>query len=135
MSRLINPRSWFDRIGSLGSTFCVVHCTLTAIAPGALALLGLGGHFGHRMMNLIMIAAVGLAALAALSSYRIHRSMAITGTFAIGMVGLLGAHQLHASHHHDGGMLLAIAAGLVLATTHLINLRTCKRCEVKVQPG
>lgn len=120
--------SWVDRVGSLGSILCAIHCLFMAVAPGLLAVLGLTGPFGHRLMALFLPASVLLGCFAALNSYRVHRSLRISSTFGVCVIGLLVSHQMHGHHEHGVAIGFAVVAGLGLAITHLVNLRTCRRC-------
>ncbi|MBX2804304.1 MAG: MerC domain-containing protein [Myxococcales bacterium] len=113
---------WMDRLGSLASAACVVHCVALAAVPTLLPAAGVVAAVGHAHEGFLMGASVVLALPALALGFQAHRSPLVVGTFATGLV-LLVASQL--AHDHGGpmGLALAVAGGLTLVGAHLANLR------------
>jgi hypothetical protein len=117
------PRSFWDRLGVIGSVMCMVHCAATPLLIGFLSTLGLGflgREIFHQFLHLTLVA---IAIVAFLPAYRHHRRGWIIGAGALGALLLLIAgfgHEFLPSHA-DVSMTLAGSGILVVA--HVFNRR------------
>lgn len=125
----------WDRIGSISSAVCAVHCVLTAAAFATLSALGMG-FFKNKAIDYTFLAiAIGVGGLAAWQGFRRHRQGWVVALFAIGL-GLLLAGNFLVPHSHDGHKgfwhpLLMAVGGAGLVAFHVANMRaraTCGRC-------
>lgn len=143
-----------DRLGALASTLCAVHCAACALLPAAFGALGLGFLLGHEIEWAFTLIAVALATGALVFGWRRHRSRPVVLLLALGIVGLLvsrgiemgSEHHEHATHepvshsstpktHHEAdegdahltGTIVGVAAGLLLLSGHLLNIRATRR--------
>lgn len=145
----------WDRIGAWASGACAVHCLLTSVAFGVLAVVGLDW-LGSKTSELIFLAtAVSVGALAVTLGYRRHRSwipglilgsgllMVVIGHFVLGHSHAHGGAT--GTHHHDGGShflttLFSVGGGLTLVAFHLVNARLSRcgcghqGCEARPEP-
>jgi hypothetical protein len=115
-----------DRLGTLASGACAVHCALSAILPEAIAAVGLGALLGHELEWGFTFAALVFAATALPLGWRKHRSRPVVALLAGGIVALLLARVLEGA----GEMVcisLSIVGGALLVTGHLSNIRASRR--------
>ena len=101
------PNYWPDRVGSIASGLCAVHCALCGLLPLAFTSLGLGVLLGHGAEWVFSITAIALGLIAMIWGWLQHRSTGVAVIFAIGILGLLGSRWLemsgeHDEHHHAG---------------------------------
>jgi hypothetical protein len=71
--------------------------------------------------------AVVFALAAGLISYRTHRTWWVLAGFGVGVLVLLAGRLGEAFALYEGGAVLAVIGGALLATTHLVNLRQARR--------
>lgn len=123
-----NPGKMADRVGACASTLCAVHCLLTGVAMGSLAVLGLGfmAHPAVELGFLGIAFAVGIVAF--VHGIRRHHSPWPAAVFVSGLAAIVASHFV--GHEHAGGReasalgtVLAVAGGLLVAAFHLVNLR------------
>ena len=97
---------WTDRLGSIASSVCAVHCALCGLLPIALTTFGLGFLISHEVEWLFSITAILLGLVAAVLGWRQHRSFRVVSVLGIGIVLLLASRGLEAGMgheaHHDG---------------------------------
>ncbi len=116
-----------DRVGVCASAICAVHCILTGLAMGFLAVAGLeiiGNPF-------IEFAFVGTAFLvggfAVFHGKKRHHSWLPASVFVAGLASIVLSHFLgHGEHDGTGnifGSVLAVLGGLLIASFHILNLR------------
>ncbi len=118
---------WFDRLGTLASATCALHCAVMALLPALLPLVGLGFLHDERFEWLFLACAVGFAGAAAWFGHRAHRTWAITLGFALGATALIGA-RLGEVFGIEGGLVFALLGGGLLVASHLFNLQRCRGC-------
>lgn len=115
-----------DRLGTLASSACAVHCVLSSLLPEALAAAGLGALLGHESEWGFTLAALAFAAAALSLGWRKHRSRPVVALLAGGSVALLLARSLEGA----GEMVcisLSIFGGALLVAGHLANIRASRR--------
>ena len=122
----MNP-AWADRLGGVASLMCAVHCLVMAFAPVVLTVTGLG-IFAHEAFEWVFFGcALGFAGIAAVAALVDRRPVWVLGGFALGIPLLMLGRAAEALSLFEGGGWLAIAAGLLLAGTHIANLQTLAR--------
>jgi hypothetical protein len=127
---------WMDRFGSLASMACAAHCVVMAAIPSLFAVAEAGhhGHHGHDGEQALLewaffgVASV-FAAGAAIVGYRSHRTWWIAAGFGLGLP-VLAAGRLGEAFHIEGvGFGLTVLGGVILASSHLLSIRQCKRAQ------
>ncbi len=116
-----------DRVGVCASALCAVHCILTGLAMGFLAVAGLE----FISEPIVEFAFVGTAFLvggfAVFHGKRQHHSWLPASVFVAGLGSIVLSHFLgHGGH--DGtrnlaGTILAVLGGLLIASFHIVNLK------------
>lgn len=95
----------FDRIGSVASTLCAIHCALAALLPAALGALGLGALMGHEAEWVFSGIAITCAVGALFVAWRRQGKLTLGGWLLIaGIAGLIASRVLEMGHphgHHD----------------------------------
>ncbi len=105
-ARVTDPRGHerLDRLGTVASSLCAVHCAVVAILRAAFGGLGLRFLLGHEAEWAFTLVAIALASAALTLGWRRHRSLLVAALLALGMVGLLVSRGLemgpaHHVHH------------------------------------
>lgn len=123
-----------DRMGTVASAACGVHCMLSALVPGAIAALGLDAVFGHEAEWGFTLTAVFLATLALVLGWPKHRSRRIAAALLAGIAGLLLARVIEESGGHATGTMVGVCAGLALVVGHVSGTRASRRrCRVSTR--
>jgi hypothetical protein len=115
-----------DRLGTLASGACAVHCVLSASLPEAIAAVGLGALLGHELEWGFTFAALVLAAAALILGWRKHRSRPAVALLGGGIIALLLARLLEGAAE-IACISLSIFGGALLVTGHLSNIRASRR--------
>ena len=68
------PSELTDRVGSLASSICAIHCAICGLLPVAFTTLGLGFLLGHEAEWILSITAIVLGLGALGLGWRQHRS-------------------------------------------------------------
>jgi hypothetical protein len=120
-----------DRMGTLASGACAVHCVLSGILPETLAAVGMGALLGHEFEWGFTLAALVFAAAALSFGWLKHRSRPVVALLGGGMGALLFARLLE-----DAGEIacisLSILGGALLVTGHLSNIRASRRMRAAI---
>ena len=97
--------NWSDRLGTVASSVCAVHCAMCALLPFAFGIVGLGFLQGPIAEWVFTLLAVLFGLVAMFLGWRVNRSPLVTGLFLVGIFGLFAARGLEmgTSHHHDHG--------------------------------
>lgn len=124
------PSHRLDRIGSIASFTCAIHCALMpfvlAVVPAALgASLASGwvewGLFGAS-------ASIGLTSMH--RGRKHHRRPVALGVCAVGVSALAIGRLGEERHWGWSGVAVLVSGGLIVAGSHLLNIYLCKRCPV-----
>ena len=123
-----------DKIGSVASFLCAIHCGLSGLALGLLSSVGLA-FIGDPITEIVFIStALLLGIWAVWAGYQKHHSWRPALIFASGIILIVVSHLMTESVDHKGVNLLAvglsIAAGCTLVAFHLVNRRLIKSCSV-----
>jgi len=114
-----------DRLGTLASSACAVHCALTAILPEAIATVGLGALLGHELEWGFTFAALVFATTAVILGWRRHRSRPVVALLGGGIVALLLA-RLAEGVPELVCISLSVLGGALLVAGHLSNIRASR---------
>ncbi|MEN0065513.1 MAG: MerC domain-containing protein [Myxococcota bacterium] len=120
---------WMDRLGSMASAVCTLHCLALALAPALISVLGLSFLANEAFEWGFFTIAVAFAGAAALIGYRVHRASWVVLGFGLGIVMLAFGRLGEALNLFEGSALFAMAGGLVLVATHLASLRQLRACS------
>lgn len=119
-----------DRLGTIASTICAVHCAITGLAVSVLSVIG----FATLQSPILEWGFLGLALIfgswAAYRGYAIHKSWTPVAIFFIGLLLLVGSHLFDprgTSGLPSGFMeLFSVLGGICLISFHYINRRRIK---------
>lgn len=113
-----------DRVGACVSTLCAVHCLLTGLAMGILAVAGLEFLGNPWVEATFIILALSVGTWAMLHGIRRHHSYIPSMVFVTGLAMIVGSHFAgHDSASRPWGTVLAVCGGLSIASFHLLNQR------------
>ena len=117
-------REIWDRVGISASLLCVLHCLLTPLL--VLSMPVVGEFLSHQMFHIIiMVIVVPVAVWALWNGYRLHKYVRVLWLGGAGIAILIASMYL-GSHNPTIEVTGMVAAGLILASAHLFNLRACK---------
>jgi hypothetical protein len=117
-----------DRIGSMVSAACAVHCAIAPIAIGALVATPFGWLYNEETEVLLLCGTLLLAAVSLYFGYRKHGLRRCWALFAFGCAMFLAAHTV-AEHESLSGAASMASGGFALCVAHLLNWRACNKCE------
>lgn len=123
-----------DRLGTLASGACAVHCALNAILPEAIAAVGLGALLGHEIEWGFTFAALALAASALIVGWRKHHSRPVLALLGGGIVALLLARILEGAGE-TVCISLSVLGGALLVAGHLSNIRAARGVRAVTAPA
>lgn len=95
-------KNWTDRMGTVASSVCAVHCAICGFLPVAFSTLGLGFLLGHGVEWVFSGTAIFLGLVASVLAVRQRRSPLIVGMLAAGIVLLIVSRGLETGMGHDG---------------------------------
>jgi hypothetical protein len=124
-----------DRVGTVASAICAVHCLITGVALGLLSYVGLG-FFGSVTTDLVFLGvAVLVGAVAIRHGVSKHHSYKPALIFVLGLV-LIGVGHYGFSHSHDAGesrnvfgTIFSILGGLCFVGFHIANFLLQRKCN------
>lgn len=118
-----------DRLGSIASASCAVHCLTMSLAPALVAVLGIE-FLANEMVEWVLFASAVVFALAAAGlGYREHRDARVLAGFGVGLSVLTAARLGEALHLFGGTLVLAVLGGGILVATHFISVRRLRTCR------
>jgi len=118
-------RTTFDRIGTVLSTTCALHCLLTPLLVAWVSLGALDWLAGEGMELALLSLAATLAAVVLGWGWHAHRRPDSLGLFAVALM-LIGAGRFLAPEPAETPMV--VAGGLSIALAHVVNARLCRLC-------
>ena len=98
----VGSNEWTDRLGSVASSVCALHCALCAFLPVAFSALGMGFLLGEQAEWLFSILAIVFGLGALVLGWRQHRSKQVAGLLVLGIVGILASRGLEMGSDHHG---------------------------------
>ncbi len=112
---------FLDRLGISASILCIVHCLATPVLVIFMPLLG--GTFAHGWFHLVIAALIiPVAVLALWRGYRLHHRIQVLYLGGLGLILICLALGLDPSYE----IPLMVAAGVLLASAHYLNLKICQ---------
>ncbi|MGI9576306.1 MerC domain-containing protein [Alloalcanivorax xenomutans] len=113
------------------SGLCIVHCVASLaglFAVGLLSTFGWVDEWFHRALLLVILPT---STLALFSGYRQHRraGMLLSGILALTMLTTLTTFE-EALHGSVWEPVLTTLAGFCLILSHILNIRSCRQCDV-----
>ncbi|MEO0600408.1 MAG: MerC domain-containing protein [Myxococcota bacterium] len=112
---------WLDRLGSVASATCAVHCVSLSFAPALISLLGLGVLASELFEWGFFAVAVAFALAAGAWGYRTHGSSEVLMGFAAGVAVLAAGRFGEAFELFEGGVVFAVVGGGLLVASHLVS--------------
>jgi MerC mercury resistance protein len=125
MMRLAPSRIALDRIGTVLSMTCALHCLLTPVLVASVSLGALSWLAGEGTEATLLAAATALAAVVLGWGWRAHRRLESLGLFAVALM-LVGAGRFLVPEAAETPMV--VAGGLSIALAHVVNARLCRSC-------
>ena len=116
-----------DRIGTVASFLCAIHCAVLPFVLALLPLLGLNFLADHRFERGFVLFACVLALTSLIGGFRRHHQpialmLAIPGLLLL-LLGVTFAENYSIALHS----VLVTCGGLLVASAHFLNLRTDRR--------
>jgi hypothetical protein len=113
-----------DRVGTVASFLCAIHCAALPFVLALLPLLGLSFLADHRFERGFVMFACALALTSLIGGFRRHHqplalSLAIPGLLLL-LLGVTFAESYSIILHS----VLVTCGGLLVASSHFVNLRT-----------
>ena len=91
-----------DRLGTVASCLCAIHCAACALLPAALSTLGLGLLFSPVAEWVFTLVAIAFAVGTLIINWKQTRSRLVIIFFTFGIIGLLASRMIEESTgHHD----------------------------------
>ncbi len=123
-----------DRIGSVLSSACAIHCMCMPALIGLLPVIGLSFLGSHKFEQLACVSMVLLAAACVWSGCRVHRRWGLLVLLCAGAAVVLytqfGGPLEETESRTDWHEAIAMfVGGALIATSHLINLKLRARCH------
>ena len=124
----------WDRVGTIASAVCAVHCLLTGVALGLLSYVGLG-FFGSLAADLAFLGvAIVVAAFAIYHGAKKHHSYKPALIFVLGLV-LISIGHFGFSHRHGSmttwSTLFSVLGGFSFVLFHVVNYRLQRNCRCR----
>lgn len=123
----VNETTW-DRLGTVASLVCAVHCLLMAAAIAFLPLLGLNNGHSHTFDFVFIGLALVFGSIAIRSGWRVHQRWTPAIWFVFGLTLVCFAHFAM----HDAGAVsyaISVIGGLMMVWFHRLNLALRAKCE------
>jgi hypothetical protein len=128
--RLLNRA---DKLGSILSSLCAVHCLCLPVVIGVLPVLGLTFLAGHTFERSACVTMILLAVACIWAGCRVHRRW---GLFILLIAGaVLVLHTQFSGTPEENEMrtdwneaAVMVVGGALIAAAHLLNLRLRARC-------
>ena len=120
---------FLDRMGSVASASCALHCLTLSLAPALLGVLSIEFLANEAVEWGLFASAVVFAVLAAVLGFRVHRDTRVLGGFGVGLAALSAARLGEALALFEGTLVLAVLGGGVLVASHLASARQLRACR------
>lgn len=123
-----------DKIGSVLSSLCAVHCLCMPVLIGLLPVIGLTFLASHTFEQIASVSMIVLAAACVWTGCRYHRRWGLLALLAVGAAVVMGiqfagpaeADETQTDWFEAAAMM---TGGLLIATSHLLNLKLRARCH------
>ena len=91
-----------DRLGSVASTLCAIHCAICAFLPVIFTAVGLNFLLNQSAEWLFSLVAIAFGVGALILGWRRHRSKTVAALLTLGVVGILASRGLEMGSDHHG---------------------------------
>ena len=91
-----------DKLGSVASALCALHCAVCAFLPVIFTGLGLGFLLGQSVEWLFSIVAVVFGLGALVLGWRTHGSKKVAALLTVGVIGILVSRGMEMGSDHHG---------------------------------
>ena len=116
------------------SALCVVHCLLTPVAVIAFPILASSMWASHEFHGWLLALILPSSALALYLGCRRHRDGAVLGLGLMGLTVLIAPVVLGPAVMTElGEIVVTTAGGTLLAVSHVLNYRRCRRLRCEEQ--
>jgi len=124
------PRPFWDRIGVIVSSACLIHCLALPFSAVFLTVWGLDVFLHESVHQFLVVALMLSSALAFVPGYRVHRRKAVFywGASGLGIL-LFTSFLLHHLGLHTWEMPLNLLGGTCLIRAHILNRTFCRTCS------
>jgi hypothetical protein len=121
------PSIDYDRLGSIASTICAIHCAISGFALSLVSALGIGFIASEGAELLFILVTLVFGVFAIRSGFRKHGKYWPIGLFLGGALLIASSHLLF-SHQHVLPMsrIVSIAGAICLIAFHVVNHRLAK---------
>jgi hypothetical protein len=138
----MKTKSWFrsgtllnraDKLGSVLSSLCAVHCMCMPVLIGLLPVMGLSFLGSHRFEHIACVTMILLAAACIWSGCRVHRRRGLLVLLCAGAAVVLytqfgGPPEKKETRTVWHEAIAMVIGGSIIALSHLINLKLRTRC-------
>jgi MerC mercury resistance protein len=123
-----------DKLGSMLSSLCAVHCMCMPVLIGLLPVIGLSFLASNRFEHIACVTLVLLASACIWSGCRVHRRWGLLVLLCTGAAVVLytqfGGPSEEKETRTDWHEAIAmVIGGSIIALSHLINLKLRARCH------
>jgi MerC mercury resistance protein len=123
-----------DKIGSVLSSLCAVHCMCMPVLIGLLPMIGLSFLGSQRFEHIACVTMVLLAAACIWSGCRIHRRWGLLVLLCAGVamvlyIQFIGPPEEKGTRTDWHEAMAMVIGGSLIAVSHLLNLRLRARCH------
>lgn len=119
-----------DRLGTVASMVCAIHCAITGIAVSVLSVVGFTQLQSPFLEWTFLLLALTFGTWAATRGYAIHKSWAPIVIFGLGFCLLAGSHLVEPRHITGGSAglaeLFSVIGGICLVGFHYLNRQFIK---------
>jgi hypothetical protein len=118
----------FDRMGSIASVLCAVHCALSGFALGLISLVGLEFLASEKTEVFFILLTLGLGLISIYFGYTKHKKAWPSLLFLMGGVLVTAPHFLF-GHGHEisiAGRMTSILGAACLVGFHFVNQKLVK---------
>lgn len=119
-----------EKVGISLSILCAIHCAALPIMLTAFPLIGAEVTENHFLENVLVGGSILFAFYSLIRDYLIHKNFAAIILCVAGFAGILLSHHLPQTLQAASAWL-AVAGGLMVATSYLFNFRLRKTCKIK----
>ena len=91
-----------DRLGSVASTMCAIHCAICAFLPVIFTAVGLNFLLNQSAEWIFSLVAIAFGLGALVLGWRRHRSKTVAALLVLGVVGILASRGLEMGSDHHG---------------------------------
>jgi hypothetical protein len=122
--------SKLDKTGAVVSLACAIHCAVLPICMTLLPLAGLSFLADTKFDIALLLTSGTIATISGCYGYEVHKKVWVPLLFWLAIVLLFAGVALHSKDEHTGWSGAAMPlGGIILCTTHIMNVRLCKSCR------